>query len=104
MDFYLNKKENNMQTNFNYLTELAKLAAGLTLKGIRFEFNTVYDGGIIIVLDDNDNKLWDAVCHSGSNGQEDSLLEIMGDIVNKELSYDDTVEGYLTAEEILERL
>lgn len=93
-----------MQTNFNYLAELAKLASGLTLKGIHFEFNTIYDGGIIIVLDDNDNRIWDAICHSGSYGHEKLSLEIIGNIVNKTLSGEDDVEGYLTAGDILARL
>jgi len=93
-----------MATNYDYLIELANLATGLALKGIRFEFNTVFDGGIIIVLDDNGNRVWDAVCHSSSYGHEGSELEIMGDIVNKELSCGDEVEGWLTAKDILERL
>lgn len=93
-----------MATNYDYLIELANLAMGLTLKGIHFEFKTLYDGGIIIVFGKTGNRVWDAVCHSGSYGHEDSELEIMGDIVNKELSYGDEVEGWLTAKDILERL
>ena len=88
-----------MEINYDYMTELTKLATGLTLKGIHFEFKTHFDGGIIIVLDDNDNRIWDAICHSGSYGHEKLSLEIMGNIVNKTLSGEDDVEGYLTAGE-----
>ena len=102
-----------MATNYDYLIELANLATGLTLKGIHFEFKTLYDGGIIIVFDKAGNRVWDAICHSGSYGShghkipygyKNPLLEIMGDIVNKELSCGDEVEGWLTAKDILERL
>ena len=55
----------------------------------------------IIVYKDDGNIWWDAICHWGSYGFEQGLLEIMG----KELTNDDdSVEGYLTAEEIINRL
>ena len=80
--------------NFN---ELLKLAQGLMSRGIPFELRESYDGWQVWV---NDGE-WDAICHKGSIGHEDGLLEIMGSIVESE--YDD-VEGCLTAEEILARL
>ena len=40
----------------------------------------------------------DAVCHSGSYGHEIGLLEIMGLTRN-----DDSVEGWLTSEEVFDR-
>ena len=50
------------------------------------------------------SQIWfDAVCHLGSYGYEQGLLEIMGDIENKWKASDD-VEGYLKAETIIERL
>lgn len=79
-------------TNF---TEINKLAAGLGAKGIEFKLRPL-NGGLQILCDG-----WDAVCHDFSYGHEDGLLEIMGKIVQNE--YDD-VEGWLTADEILERL
>lgn len=45
-------------------------------------------------------KAWDAVWNTGSYGREKGLLEIMGDIVET----GDTVEGWLTAHEIIERI
>ena len=41
----------------------------------------------------------DAVCHSGSYGHEIGLLEIMGLTRN-----DDSVEGWLTSEEVFDRI
>lgn len=79
----------------NYLTEIKKLADGLMEKGIPFTFKT-YLGGYQIVCTD-----WDAVCHTASYGKEDGLLEIYGSIVKVT---NDTVEGWLTAEEVLSRL
>lgn len=56
----------------------------------------------IIVFDSESQRVWDAICHRGSYGYEQGLLEIMGTIVdNKEC---DSVEGYLTAEDIIKRL
>lgn len=45
------------------------------------------------------NREWDAVCHLGSYGYENGLLEIMGSI-----SRSDDVEGWLTAEDVIERI
>lgn len=44
--------------------------------------------------------LWDVICHEGSYGYRDGLLEAYGDIVE----VDDVVEGYLTAQNIIERI
>lgn len=83
------------------LTEMNKLAQGLVAKGITFTTKKYLGGMQIVVNDENDNYLWDAICHCGSYGHEDGLIEIMGTPVQNEK---DEVEGYLTAEEILSRL
>ena len=44
--------------------------------------------------------LWDVICQEGSYGYRDRLLEAYGDIVEA----DDVVEGYLTAQDIIERI
>lgn len=44
--------------------------------------------------------LWDVICQEGSYGYRDGLLEAYGDIVE----VDDVVEGYLTAQDIIERI
>ena len=63
-----------------------------------FTFKPFLNGGIVDVPSQN----WDAICHDGSYGNKDGLLEVMGRAVNRNL-YDD-VEGYLTADEILKRV
>ena len=78
-----------------YRIEADKLAKGLLENSIEFYYYDCWDG-VQIVCDG-----WDAICHSGSYGHEQGLLEIMGTIVRAD---DDDVEGWLTAEEILQRL
>lgn len=78
------------------LAEMDKLAEGLTAKGIPFTRENYFNGEQIIC------DGWDAVCHDCSYGHEKGLLEIMGNIVDKECG--DEVEGYLTAQDILDRL
>lgn len=73
-------------------TEMMKLAYGLRDRGIEFSIENIYDG-IQIIVGDGD---WDAVCHSGSYGHENGLIEVMGlpqcqgDVI-----------GYLTAKDVL---
>lgn len=92
--------------NKTYMKELSKLATGLVIRGIPFKFKKLRDGYQIIVanLKNNNEWEWDAVCHSISYGHEDGLLEIMGTIIDLNKTGGDSVEGRLTAEEILKRL
>ena len=78
-----------------YRTEADKLAKGLLENSIEFYYYDWWDGGQIVC------DVGDAICHKGSYGHEQGLLEIMGTIVRAD---DDDVEGWLTAEEILQRL
>ena len=78
-----------------YRIEADKLVRGLEDKDIDFDYHKCWDG---VQIRCNE---WDAVCHSGSYRHERGLLEIMGTIVRVD---DDEVEGWLTAEEILQRL
>ena len=59
---------------------------------------------IFIVLAAVIERKWDAVCHSGSYGHEDGLLEIMGTILTDEESECDSVVGWLTAEQVMKRV
>lgn len=95
-----------------YTKELNKLAVGLIERGIPFEFFSVFEGGEIIVyeishspisMQENPIRLWDAICHDGSYGREEGLLEIMGNLVD-EIKICDSVEGFLMADEILKRI
>lgn len=72
--------------------EMMKLAFGLYDKGIEFKAKSFFDG-IQFIIGDWD---WDAICHSGSYGHEDGLIEVMG-----LPQCQDDVIGYLTAEEVL---
>lgn len=54
----------------------------------------------VIFYDENNKYLADAVCHWGSYGHEQGLLEIMGVLSEEE---EDDVEGYLTAETVFTR-
>lgn len=51
----------------------------------------------IIVYDKGGRRTWDVICQRGSFGVEEGLLEGMGDIFND-------AEGWLTADEIIERI
>ena len=73
-------------------TEMMKLAFGLRDRGIEFSTKSFFDG-IQIVVGDFD---WDAICHSGSYGHENGLIEVMG-----LPQCEDDVIGYLTAEDVL---
>ena len=44
--------------------------------------------------------MWDVICQEGSYGYHDGLLEAYGDIVDAK----GEVEGYLTAQDIIERI
>lgn len=95
------------------LTELNKLEDYLKERGIKYERRDVDDdfdvtGHIIrceihqiIVPKDGLKREWDAICHRGSYGAEEGLLEIYGRIVRR---CGDSAEGYLTAEDVIERI
>lgn len=72
--------------------EMMKLAFGLRDRDIGFTMWSSFDG-IQIVVGDFD---WDAICHRGSYGHENGLIEVMG-----LPQCQDDVIGYLTAEEAL---
>ena len=73
-------------------TEMMTLACGLRDRGIELSTKSSFDG-IQIVVGVFD---WDAICHSGSYGHENGLIEVMG-----LPQCQDDVIGYLTAEDVL---
>lgn len=86
------------------MTELNMLEFYLRLKNIpyrRFDEGGEYGRHQIIVYDKKGNKIWDAICHKGSYGYEQGLLEIYGTIVRP---CGDSVEGWLTADDVIERI
>ena len=83
------------------LTELTKLYFWLNNYDYTFTYEPLLDGAQIVVYSEGE-RLWDAVCHNGSYGHEDGLLEIMGAIVKEDAG--DDVEGWLTADDVIERV
>ena len=75
-------------------SELVRLTSPIMDKGLGERHQ-------IIVYDDDGKIAWDAICHWGSYGFEQGLLEIMGSICRNQ---DDVVEGWLTAQDIIDRL
>lgn len=97
------------------LKELDKLEAYLMLKGIqyqRIDQPSLYDEeGIVMRMErhqicvpsiEPEFKLWDAICHEGSYGHEEGLLEIYGNLVSEKDN--DSVVGYLTAYDVIRRI
>lgn len=56
-----------------------------------------------IIVYKNGKRSWDAICHYGSYGYAEGLLEIMGSIVDEEKDGDEVV-GWLTAQDVINRL
>ena len=54
----------------------------------------------IVVADADGEYLWDAICHYGSYGYEDGLLEVMGEAL---IGHGD-VEGWLTAADVIQMI
>lgn len=55
----------------------------------------------LIVYDVNGRRLWDAICQWGSYGYSQGLIEVMGTMCQNK---HDRVEGWLTAQDIINRL
>lgn len=93
-----------------YLSEMDKLEAYLKRNGIEYhrmhlprcesEEGYVCEERNQIIVNDGEERQWDAICHRGSFGYEEGLLEIMGNIVRD----DEIVEGWLTAADVIERI
>ena len=94
------------------LTQLNKLEQYLLANEIKYERidqETKYDDhGYIeklerhqIFVPDHEHPMWDAICHRGSYGHEEGLLEVMGTIVGLP---GEMVEGWLSAADVIERI
>lgn len=89
------------------MSELDKLENYLKEHDILYERIDVVEEGLmdrhqIMVKDEDGAVIWDAVCHFGSYGYKEGLLEIMGILVRPEDR--DSVAGWLTAEDIIKRI
>lgn len=89
------------------LTQLNKVEKYLKTKGISYERvdewappNYLDKHMICVPCFEPRKREWDVICHFGSYGCEEGLLEIYGQIVPEET--DDSVQGWLTAVDVIE--
>lgn len=80
--------------------EMEKLIELLDEANVPYETNCLF-GTTQIIYPNDKHRICDAVCHPYSYGGDRGLLEIMG-LVGDEVG--DDVEGYLTAEEVANRI
>ena len=93
----------NIKTNPRY-KEIWRLHEMLTAAGIPHEFEQNCDGWqVFYPVADEDKVVMDAIEHRGSYGSEDDLLEIMG-LLTEEEEKEDSVKGWLTAQEVFDRI
>ena len=91
------------------MNELDKLEAYLKENGIEYtredreSKERLYDNKHQIVVYKDGVQQWDVICHPGSYGYEEGLLEIYGNIVDYEKD-GDSVAGWLTADDIIQRI
>lgn len=84
----------------NKHTEMEKLFGLLCLAEIPHEVTECW-GTPQIWYPSTEEPVCDVICHAGSYGHEEGLLEIMG-LVDED--HGDDVEGYLTAREVFRRI
>ena len=89
------------------MTQMEKLENMLNLSNIPFEITEHWSNTKQIWYPSRENPICDVICFGeaslgGSYGHEEGLLEIMG-LVDEEKT-GDSVEGWLTAEEVFDRI
>lgn len=90
------------KTNPKY-REILKLDKMLTDENIPHECINYFDGWQVIYPSYAYCRIMDAIEHFGSYGKDEDKLEIMG-LLTEEEKQNDTVLGYLTAEEVFTRI
>ena len=80
------------------VTQVDKLTTMLEATNIPFEITENY-GRPQVWYPNKEHPVCDAICHWGSYGHQTGLIEIMGLTHN-----DDSVEGYLNADEVFSRI
>lgn len=91
----------NLITNEKY-TEIIQLHNMLEKAEIPHSFGKLYDG-YQVIYPNIESRIADAIEHSGSYGEKENLLEIMGLLTEEELE-EDSVAGYLTAKDVFKRM
>ena len=85
--------------------EIFKLKEMLERAKIPFDFSELYGGYHIVYPTDGDERICSVIEHDGSYGREKDLLEIQGLMTKEELEETQgTVLGYLTAENVFQRI
>ena len=83
--------------------EIIKLHKLLNDANIPNTLQPQFDGWQIIYSCDGKKRIADVIEHRGSYGADENLLEIMG-LLTEDEKADDDVLGYLTAENVFERI
>lgn len=101
---YYNSIDGTWQTNPRF-QEILRLDKMLNEANIPHVLTRVMDGWQVAypVARNETNCVMDAVEHNGSYGRGEDKLEIMGLLTPEEEEYDEVL-GYLTAEEVFERI
>ena len=81
------------------MKEILKLIELLAKNNIPFELNVLFDAPQVI-YPNKDLCVCDVICHKYCYGYEQGLLEMMGLCPEA----DDNVVGYLTADEVFEKI
>lgn len=93
----------NYSTDSNY-QEILKLDRMLTDASIPHTLDRLFDGGqVCYPTREQPELVMDAIEHYGSYGKDEDKLEIMGLLTPDEEEHD-SVLGYLTAEDVFERI
>ena len=88
----------------NY-TEIFRLKKMLEKAKIPFDFSILHGGYHIVYTADSNKRICSVIEHDGSYGREKDLLEIQGLMTKEELEEtQDNVLGYLTAEDVFQRI
>lgn len=91
----------NVVTKEEY-TEIIRLHNMLEKAEIPHSFEKLYDG-YQVIYPNTERRIADAIEHSGSYGEKENLLEIMGLLTEEELK-ESSVAGYLSAENVFKRM
>lgn len=89
-----------MSINF---TEFAKVMKYLVENNIPCELKSRF-GGYLCFVPSTEEKEFDFICHKYSYGHQKGLIEITGSIITDEESKFDSVVGWLTADNVIERI
>lgn len=97
-----NKLEEWMRENHINYERRSRLPFTKEVVNIIGEDERIGEKNQLVVFDRNGKIKYDVICHKGSFGCDEGLLEIYGEIVPKGCL--GGVEGYLIAEEVIERI